>query len=142
MTALASGAMRDTPKMPGIPGTVISVQCAASTAFKQGGLIGINAAGYATPATAALGAAGVYQGPSFTSSATSGAEVINVEGGVYRFANGTTTIEFDDVGKVFYIEDDQTFSLTSGGTMSAGGIIVAVDTYGVWGQIDILGRKA
>lgn len=142
MTALASGAMRDTPKMPGVPGTVISVPCAASTAYKQGGLVAINAAGYATPGTAALGAYGVYRGPSFTSSATSAAEYINVEGGVFRFANGSTTIEFDDVGKVFYIEDDQTFSLTSGGTMTAGGIIVHVDSVGVWGQVDILGRKS
>jgi hypothetical protein len=126
----------------GEQGTTVNLGCAASTNFKQGGMIARDAAGYATPATAALGAIGVYRGPSFTSSATSAAENINVEGGIYRFANGTTTIAIDDIGTAFYIEDDQTISLTSGGTMAAGGVTVNVDTVGVWGNLDILSRKS
>lgn len=141
MTALATGAMRDTPRM-GEQGTTVNLGCAASTNFKQGGMIARDASGYATPATAALGAIGVYRGPSFTSTATAAAENINVEGGIYRFANGTTAIDIDDIGAVFYVQDDQTLSLTSGGTMTAGGVIVNVDTVGVWGNIDILDRKS
>jgi uncharacterized protein YaiE (UPF0345 family) len=143
MTALA--AKRSTPRM-GAQGTTVNLGCAASTTYYQGGMISRDSSGYAIKTTATSAAPiGVYHGPTFTSSGTAAAESIDVEGGIYRFENSGSTdiIAIDDIGSVFYVVDDQTFAASvSSPARTVGGVIVNVDSAGVWGQVDILGRKA
>jgi hypothetical protein len=131
----------------GEAGLKVSLGCAASTTFYQGAAICKNAAGYAVPGATAttLVSCGVYNGPTFTSSAVAGADKIDVEGGVYKMVNSSAgdLIAIADIGSIGFVVDDQTCAKTNGSnTRSAGGAIVGVDSDGVWIQYDLLGRKA
>lgn len=58
-----------------------------------------------------------------------------VKSGIFKWGNSAAgdAIANDDIGKVCYIVDDQTVALTSNtNTRSPAGMIVAVDSDGVW----------
>lgn len=125
MTALAAD--RNTPFRDGVQ---FAYPCAASKTFYKGALVFLDSSGNAEPATTATGkiAAGVSQ-DAFTSTSAA-AEKVNVKGGVHRFVNGET-ITKAHIGDVAYADDDQTIMRTSTGR-SAAGVIVDVDSDGVW----------
>lgn len=112
-----------------------------STVIYQGALIVLNA-GYAAPATTATGliAAGVAilnpnTGKSDTTGAADGSVTIRVRQGVFRFNcnTGGDVIAQADVGKYCYIVDDNTVAKSSNASArSKAGIIVSVETAGVW----------
>jgi hypothetical protein len=131
----------------GEAGLKVNLGCAASTTYYQGAIICRNAAGYAIPGSTAttLVSAGVYQGPTFTSSPIAGADKIDVDGGIYKVANSSAgdLVTIADVGSVGYIVDDQTGAKTNGtNTRSVGGAIIAVDSDGFWMELSLTGRKA
>lgn len=100
----------------------------------KGALVALNAAGYLVPGATAstLLAQGVAAQQADNTSGADGAISCLVETGVFKFANGSSSIAATDVGKACFIVDDQTVHLTSGsGTRSPAGVIVGVDSDGV-----------
>lgn len=141
MSALA--ASRNTPEWGVVKAVLDDLELPqkGSTKVYQGALVVLNA-GYAAPATTATGliAAGVaYLNPntgvSDTTGLADGAATIRVRQGVFRFNcnTGGDVIAQADVGKYCYIVDDQTVAKSSNASArSKAGIIIAVDSAGVW----------
>jgi hypothetical protein len=139
MTALA--AARNTPKLG--PGEVIlsmiDVPLKALTVVYQGGIVVLGSDGYGVAATAAVGlkACGILNSersaaPSLTGGATDGAVIARVAQGVFRFVNSDTIAQVN-VGDVCYLVDDQTVAKVDGsGARSPAGIIMGVDSSGVY----------
>lgn len=139
MTALA--AARNTPKLG--PGEVIlsmvDVPLKALTVVYQGGIVVLGSDGYGVAATATTGlkACGILNSeksaaPSLTGGAANGDVIARVAQGVFRFANGDTIAQVN-VGEVCYLVDDQTVAKVDGsGARSPAGIIVGVDSSGVF----------
>ncbi len=75
-------------------------------------------------------ARGVYIGKQKTNSGTSGAEVVDVYPGLWRFTNGGD-ITIAHRGQKCYLSDDETVYLASTGRSEAG-VIDDVDAAGVW----------
>lgn len=70
-----------------------------------------------------------------TGSLVDGDVKIDVETGVFNFVNsdGVDAVGQDDVGRVCYLVDDQTVAATSAGnTRAQAGLVIAVDSAGVW----------
>lgn len=126
-------------------GDIFEAPQAASTTVYAGALVFKNASGYAEPATAALGKLplGVAMEQSANAGAN-GAVNVKVKRGVFQFAAETgdePTIAHK--GQICYAADDQTVGMTPG-VRSAAGIVVDVDTNGVWvdvGHLDVDSRK-
>lgn len=113
----------------------------ASTTCYQGGLAVLNA-GYAAPGTAATGlvAIGRFEDTADNSAGAAGAIKARVKRGKFLFANSASAdlIAQADAGASCYIVDDQTVAKTDAtGTRSRAGIIVGVETAGVWVQIGL-----
>lgn len=122
-------------------GHVLDFPVKASTHCYQGGLAVLNA-GYAAPGTAATGlvAVGRFEADADNSAGAAGAIKARVMPGIFKFANSAAgdLIAQANVGADCYIVDDQTVALTNGtNTRSRAGIIVAVDSDGVWVQIGL-----
>jgi hypothetical protein len=108
----------------------------ASTTIYQGALVVLNA-GYAVGATAAVGLIPIGRAKAtvINASVTDGAYTVEVEPGIFLFANSTAgdAVAQANVGAKVYLVDDQTVALTSGyGARSIAGVAVAVETAGVW----------
>lgn len=136
MTALA--AARNTPERAG---DVFGIPVKASTACYQGGLAVIDT-GYAAPGRTATGlvAVGRFEEDADNSAGAAGAIKARIKRGVFKFANSGSSdaIAQADVGADCYIVDDQTVAKTSGtSTRSRAGIIIAVDSDGVWVQLGL-----
>jgi hypothetical protein len=139
MTALA--AARNTPKLG--PGetilSMIDVPLKALTVVYQGGIVVLDTTGYGVAATAAVGliACGILNSersaaPSLTGGASNGDVIARVAQGVFRMANGDTIAQVN-VGQVCYLLDDATVTKADGsGARSVAGIIVGVDSSGVY----------
>jgi hypothetical protein len=120
---------------------------ATNTTIYQGALVALNSSGYATPgATAAtLIAAGVYMGNPNTGSSVStgisdGVVRIRVRQGVFHFLNSAAAdaIAVGQIGKYCWIVDDQTVAKSSNsGARSIAGIVIAVDSTGVWVSVGL-----
>ncbi|MBP9100482.1 MAG: hypothetical protein KBF68_03705 [Nitrosomonas sp.] len=109
----------------------------ADTLIYAGALVAVNSAGYATKGQAATGMTyfGRAEEQMDNSGGSAGDKNILVRRGkAFKWNNsGTSAITQADLGKVCYIEDDQTVSKTDqAGTLSAAGTIVGVDSDGVW----------
>lgn len=106
-----------------------------STTVYQGSLVALNA-GYAAPMAIATGRISMGRAKrTVVNSGADGAVTVEVEPGVFLWANSSAgdLIAQADVGAVCYGIDDQTVAKTSNGsTRSVAGVIVAVDTEGVW----------
>lgn len=124
----------------------LSVPVKANAVIYAGGIV-VMQAGYAKAGVTGTGlvAAGILDPvpavPSVTGGATDGAitsigsDHVRVSQGVFKFNNsgGGDTIAQANVGALCYIVDDQTVALTDGtGTRSAAGVIIDVDSSGVW----------
>jgi hypothetical protein len=136
MTALA--AERNTKELVG---DVLESPVKASTKIYQGSLAVIDA-GYAAPGRTATGlvAAGRCELTADNSAGAAGAIKARIKQGVFKFGNSSAgdLIAQADVGADCYIVDDQTVAKTNGtSTRSRAGIIVAVDSDGVWVQLGL-----
>lgn len=136
---------RNTPRLgPGeqILGSVDIALKAGAKVF-QGGIVCIDSTGYGVAASAALGliACGIFDSekaaqPVLDNTAGASADLTaRVQQGVFRLVNSgsTDTIAQADIGQVCFLVDDQTVAKTDGaGTRSPAGVIVGVDTSGVF----------
>lgn len=123
-----------------IAGRFFARDVAASTKIYQGTLVVLNA-GYAAPGSSALNliADGRATKTVDNTGGAAGAIKLEVEKGVFRFANSASTdlISRTEIGKTAYIVDDQTVAKTDAtGTRSAAGKIMDVDAAGVWVRFD------
>ena len=119
-------------------GELIAVPIAAAKKIFAGSLVAANATGYATPG--AVAATLTYLGRAEETVDNTGADgalsVLVRRGKAFKFANSAAdAVTQASMGKVCYIEDDQTVSATSAtGARSAAGIVIGVETDGVWVQ--------
>ncbi len=131
---MALTADRNTPLMDG---ERISVPVAANAKIYAGGIVVANAGGYAAPGSTATGL--TYLGRADeavdNTGGANGAKSVQVRRGkAFKFANSATdAVTQAELGKTCYIEDDETVAKTDGtGTRSACGIVVGVESDGIW----------
>lgn len=118
------------------PGELMGFPVAADTKVYKGGLTVLDG-GYAKPGTEGTGlvAVGMAIETVDNSGGSAGDKVVTVRPGIYAWLNssGNDTITQADVGSVCYVVDDERVAKTDGnGMRSAAGIVVAVDSNGVW----------
>lgn len=133
---MALAAVRDTNQLQGYPIPASLELKLAAVKVWQGSLVMVDA-GYLKPGAAATGkfAAGMACATVDNSAGAAGDKSVEVKPGVFRWANSASgdLIAQADVGKQCYIVDDQTVALTNGSsTRSVAGLIVGVDSIGVW----------
>lgn len=117
-------------------GELLSLPMAAVKVF-AGAIVAVNSSGYATKGQAATGMTyiGRAEAQVDNSGGSNGDKSIQVRRGKdFKWKNSATSaITQADVGKVCYIEDDETVSKTDqAGTLSAAGTITGVESDGVW----------
>ncbi|MBI5770860.1 MAG: hypothetical protein HZA93_23990 [Verrucomicrobia bacterium] len=129
----AATAARNTDRRPG---NTVNLPVAAATTIYKGTLVAKDANGRAVPAsdTAGLRTIGLATETVDNSAGAAGALTIDVELGVFKFANSATNaIDQNDVGKMAEIEDDQTVAEDSNEHVSAGRVLALDDDgAGVW----------
>lgn len=117
-------------------GDRLSLPVAASVTIFAGALVARDGNGRATPGAAATTLRGVGRAAEqVTNGSTAGAVNVEIERGIFRFGNSTSTdaITTANIGADCYIVDDQTVALTNGSnTRSVAGKIFDVDAAGVW----------
>lgn len=123
-----------------IVGTTFSRAVAATKKIYKGTIV-VLAAGYAAPASTALGLIADGRAADTVDNTTggNGAARVTVEKGCFRFGNSAAgdLIGAADIGKTAYLVDDQTVAKTDGtGTRSIAGKIMDVDAGGVWVRFD------
>lgn len=129
---MALTAARDTQERPG---DILNLPMAAATTMYLGGLGATDAAGRAVPASDAAGLKVVGRTEQTINNAgAAGALSINLKRGVFLLANSAAQpVTAAMVGKVAYVEDDQTVCATAGSTHKVvAGRVVEVDSRGVW----------
>ncbi|MBE3574548.1 MAG: hypothetical protein IMW99_03700 [Firmicutes bacterium] len=120
-------------------GEILVLPVAANAKIYAGALVTLNANGYAVPGSTAVGlrAAGRAEQAVDNTGGADGAVSIKVRRGVFKYKNAAA----DAMGRQHvlgncYIVDDETVAATDGaGTRSPAGIVLAVDSDGVWVQI-------
>lgn len=130
---MALAADRNTPMMDG---ELLSLPLAAVKVY-AGSIAAVNASGYVTKGAASttLKYVGRFEEQVDNSAGSAGDKSVRVRRGqAFKFENsGTSAIAQADLGNVCYIEDDQTVSKNDqAGTLSAAGVIVGVETDGIW----------
>lgn len=131
---MALSADRNTPMMDG---ELVNLPVAASKKIFAGSLVAANSTGYVTPGETATTL--IYLGRAEeqvdNSTGAAGAKTINVrKKKAFKWKNsGADAVVQADLGKNCYIVDDETVAKTSGtSTRSVAGVVVKVDTDGVW----------
>ncbi len=127
---------RNTPRQQGVH---VSALMAATAVIHAGALVAINATGYAVPGSTATGLTyfGRAEEAKDNSGGADGDETVLVRRqDAFQWENsGTDPVGQASLGKVCYIEDDQTVAATDGtGTRSEAGIVIGIDADGVWVQ--------
>lgn len=112
----------------------------AATTIHQGGMVQIDAAGYAVPAsaTAANVTVGRAEASANNSAGANGAISVKVRSGVFRFANSAAgdLIARTEIGKAIFVVDDQTLAKTdNAAARPKAGTCFDVDAQGVWVEI-------
>ena len=134
MTALAND--RNTPYQDG---EVLSVPVAAGKKIFAGALVAANATGLATPGATATGLTALGRAEEMVDNSAGGNGAVNIRvrrGKAFKFANDADAVTQSMLGKTIYIVDDQTVAKTDGGgTRSAAGKCVGVESDGVWVEI-------
>lgn len=130
---MALAADRNTEMMDG---ELLSLPMAVAKIF-AGALVAVNSLGYATKGQAATGMTYIGRAEEQVDNSAGNAGDKNIlvrRGEAFKWKNsGTSAIVPADLGKICYIEDDQTVSKTDqAGTLSAAGMIIGVDSGGVW----------
>lgn len=126
-TPAALGDKRDTPVK-------------AATKIHAGGMVQIDATGYAVPASATPANVTIGRAEATADNTTGANGAINVKSrrGVFRFGNSAAAdlIALTEVGKACYVVDDQTVAKTNAtNTRPQAGIVFDVDAQGVWVEI-------
>ena len=120
-------------------GVLLSVLVAATAVLEMGKLICANATGYAVEGSeaATLTALGRCEKSVDNSAGADGAVSVEVQRGVFKFANSATdAVDQSCLGKTVYIEDDQTVSKTDNeAARSAAGKCLGVEADGVWVEV-------
>jgi hypothetical protein len=139
----ALSADRDTPQRLD---ALLNLGVATAKKIYAGSLVMRSATGYATPGAAATGCIGLGRASEqVDNTGADGALNINIERGVFRFANSAAgdAIADADIGNHCYIVDDATVAKTDGtGTRSIAGRIYDVDSDGVWVEFSVVPRPA
>lgn len=131
---MALSAQRNTRKQVGDPIPARVGRGAAVDILYKGGMAAVNAAGYLAPAGLASTdkVCGRFVDTYDNSGGSAGDITAEVEQGVFRWANGDSIVA-SDIGKACYASDDLTVNKGDGaGTRPFAGIIVDVDSDGVW----------
>lgn len=114
---------------------VIVVGIAAGVRIYAGALVVANAAGFAAPGSTAVGLTYLGRAEEFVDNRDGAAGAATVEirrGKAFKWANDGTVVQAN-LFKTAYIVDDQTVAAAdAGGTRSAAGRIVGIDSDGVW----------
>lgn len=102
-----------------------------------GGIVMLNATGYAVQGATATGqiAAGRAEESVDNTNGGDGGKNIKVKRGVFKYKNSASgdAITIAEIGDNCYIVDDETVAKTNGtNTRSVAGVIVGVDSDGVW----------
>ena len=130
---MALSADRNTPRRAG---TDFSYPVAASVTCYAGGIAVLDSAGNCKPAVTATGLIAVGRFlETVTNGAVAAAVSVRVEAGIFQYANSSAgdAIAKAQIGDVCYLVDDQTVAKTNGSnTRSPAGLIVDVDSAGVW----------
>jgi len=109
---------------------------AAATTIFQGGLVAVNASGYAVPGSVAttLKGAGRAEETIDNSAGSAGDKSVTIKRGVFKFKNhGADACVQGDTLADCYIVDDETVAKTNGtNTRSKAGKILEVEATGVW----------
>jgi hypothetical protein len=121
---------------------MLSVPAAANAVIFAGAMVAANADGYGAPGSTspALTYLGRAEAQVDNTGGANGAMNIPVtRGEAFKWENsGTDPVDQSCLGKVCYIEDDQTVAKTDGAvgedpaTKSAAGTVIAIDDDGVW----------
>jgi len=122
---------RPTPRRTG---DLIVRPAAASKKFYAGAIVAIDASGNATPGATAtdIKGAGRCREQVDNSSGLAGALNVEIEKGIFHFANSSTDpVVAGDIAGDCYIVDDQTVSHTDT-SQSVAGKVFDLDTLGVW----------
>jgi hypothetical protein len=130
---MALAADRNTPLQDA---EVISVPVATGVTCYAGGMACANASGFATPGATAttLTYLGRFEETVANAGANGAASVIVRRKKAFKWKNsGSDAVTQASLGKVCYIVDDETVAATNGtNTRSAAGIVVGVESDGVW----------
>ena len=115
---------------------LISVPMATGVTIYAGALVAANATGFATPGATATTL--TYLGRAEEKVVNAGADgaksVLVRRGKAFKFKNsGADAVTQAELGKPCYIVDDETMARTNGtSTRSAAGIVLGIETDGVW----------
>lgn len=131
---MALTADRNTPMKDG---ELIAVPVAASAVIHAGALVAANATGFAVPGSVAttLTYLGRAEEAADATGYADGIATVQVRRGkAFKFKNsGADPVTQASLGKTCYIVDDETVAATNGaGARSAAGIVLGIDTDGVW----------
>ena len=140
MTALAKE--RATQRWSGTPGVLVGYGMAANQTIHGGGLVALNAAGYAVPAadTASFKVAGVAEETVKSGSVAGADKVLVRRGAVHLFAKaaGANTLTIADIGTVCYVADDQTVQDDGAANDVKAGVVLQLDDDGgVWVHVGV-----
>jgi hypothetical protein len=122
-------------------GKEVAYPVAASTTIYNGGMVAVNTSGYAVPAatTAGYKVVGVAREQVDNSSGSNGDLLVRVsKGGAYEMENSATNaVAQADVGRICYVEDDETVADENGGSSVVAGIVDSIDlsTSKIWVSI-------
>lgn len=125
---------RNTPERAG---DEFSLPMADDAIIYAGGIVMQNATGYAVQGATATGqiAAGRAEEAVDNTNGGDGGKNIKVKRGVFKYKNSSSgdAITIAEIGDNCYIVDDETVAKTNGtNTRSVAGVIVGVDSDGVW----------
>lgn len=117
-------------------GELISVPVAANAKCHAGGMAVANATGFAAPGSTALNLTylGRFEGAVDNTGGADGDKSVLVRRKKpFKWKNSADAVTQAELGKICYIEDDETVAKTDGtGTRSAGGKVVGVESDGIW----------
>ena len=121
-------------------GDLISAGVTAAKKCYAGGIAVLDGSGNIKPGVTGVGLACVGRFEEYVdnSAGAAGAVTATAKRGTFRFANSAAAdaITAAEIGDVCYIVDDQTVAKTSGtATRSVAGVIMDVDSAGVWVQM-------
>lgn len=111
-------------------GPIRATAMAAGAKIFAGGLVAVNAAGFAVPASDTVGATVIGRAEEFVDNTTGGAgdKVIRTASGIFRYqSSGANKLTQVDIGKQAFVIDDQTVGKTAGNAIVAG-IVWAIGT--------------
>jgi hypothetical protein len=135
MQIASATALTDNVATPQRDGSLVSLTQASNHIY-AGSIVAVDSAGKAVPASDATGLKVVGRAEvasdNVTAATYSATKALNVRRGVFRWANGGSFTDAH-VGDLAYVADDQTVTTAASVTYDiVAGVIIDVDTDGVW----------